>query len=65
VFDDRFKTVIRCKSPLGYLEMLDWVNKNSNGSVQTKFVEGADEVVFYFGFEDKDDALLFKIKYSM
>ena len=67
VFDPKYKTVIRCEAGPTYLEMLEWVHKNSSGSVDVKFSigfgYGVDAV--YLGFEDTDDALIFKIKYSV
>ena len=49
-----------------YCEKIDWLNKNSKGAVSIQYGEdigpGLDGV--YIGFEDPDDALFFKIKYS-
>jgi hypothetical protein len=66
VFDPKYKTVIRCECGPMYLEMLEWVNNNSSGSVDAKFEIGFGHGidVIYLGFENKDDALVFKIKYS-
>ena len=45
--------------------MIDWINNNSDGSVDIKFaIEDAIDIV-YFGFENEDDALYFKIKYNI
>lgn len=66
-FDPKYKVVVRCDAGPTYLEMLEWVNKNSAGSVDVKFDIGFGYGVeaVYLGFEDTDDALIFKIKYSV
>jgi hypothetical protein len=45
--------------------MLDWVNKNSHGSVDASFNDTPDGMVIDLAFENQDDALIFKIKYSV
>jgi hypothetical protein len=43
---------------------MDWLNNNSNGSVDIKIIEGQGYTM-YVGFTDESDALFFKIKYSI
>lgn len=64
VFDKKYKTIVSVKSSLAYLEMLDWVNKNSHGSVDAWFNDTPTGVIIDIAFENQDDALIFKIKYS-
>jgi hypothetical protein len=47
--------------------MLEWVNANSNGSVEVKVVEITHTFpdTIYIGFENPDDATFFKIKYAL
>lgn len=44
-------------------EMVNWIQTNSNGSVDLKISDKSQH--YYIGFEDPDDALFFKIKYSV
>ena len=60
-FDKKYKTIVSCKYYAGYLEMLDWINQHSNKSVDVKFHNDT----IYIGFENYDDAIVFKIKYSL
>lgn len=64
LFDKKYKIIIKYNYGPGYTEMLDWVNKNSKGSVDIKFDSDVTSRVLYLGFEEIDDALIFKIKYS-
>jgi hypothetical protein len=64
VFDKKYKTIVSVKSSLAYVEMLDWVNKNSHGSVDVWFNDTPNGVIIDLAFENQDDALIFKIKYS-
>lgn len=68
VFDEKYKTIIKCRFRPDYTEMLDWVNKNTIESAEVKFQYrlGYEEHPRYIcvGFENKDDALVFRIKYS-
>jgi hypothetical protein len=67
IFDKKYKTVISVKSRPDYLEMLDWVNLNSHGAVDVWFNAPVllGNVIIDVAFEDPDDALIFKIKYSI
>lgn len=65
MFDPKYKTIIEIKHRLDYLDMLDWVNKNSIGSVDAKFENESTADTIYLGFEDAADALVFSIRYSM
>jgi len=62
-FDKKYKVVVNVKSTPSYTEMLDWVNSNSNGLVDVRFNDNG--VVTDLAFTDPDDALVFKIKYSI
>ena len=68
-FDKKFKTIVTCNATINYLEIIDWVNKNSAASVDVRFnynygtqTDGIN--IMWVGFEDEADALIFKIKYS-
>ncbi len=67
MFDPRYKIIIKFKCSPGYTEMLEWVDKNSAGSVDIKFDIGFGSGIdtLYIGFERPDDATFFKIKYSV
>ena len=47
------------------MEMLEWINSNSHGSVEVWFNDTADGIVIDIAFENSDDALVAKIKYSI
>ena len=64
VFDKKYKTVVSVRSTWSYLEMIDWVNSNSNGLVDVWFNDTPDGVIIDIAFTELDDALVFKIKYS-
>jgi len=61
----KYKTVVTVKSRPEYMEMLEWVNSNSLGSVGVWFNDSAEGPIIDVAFEDPDDALVFKIKYSV
>jgi len=66
-FDKKYKTIIKVNygPEFHYTETLDWINRNSRNSVDIAVVgEGAGPVSIYYAFENSDDALVFKIKYS-
>jgi hypothetical protein len=64
IFDKKFKMVVRRNYSPGWVDMLEWVNSNSNGLVEIKFNNTYGQEAIFVGFEDPDDALFFKIKYS-
>lgn len=61
-FDRKYKTVVRVNSRDSYIEMLEWLNLNSIGSVDVKYAS-SDKIDV--AFENRDDALIFKIKFSV
>lgn len=68
VFDSKYKTILEYRYNENYSEMVNWIDFHSNGSVDIKydgdFQSGCYDLksVFY-GFEDPDDALIFRIKF--
>ena len=64
-FDTKYKTIVKRSYKPGWVQMLEWVNSNSNGLVAVKFNNRYGYEAIYIGFEDLDDALFFKIKYSI
>ena len=48
----------------GYYDILDWVNKNSTGRVDVRFENSYGYEKIYIAFENPNDALIFKIKFS-
>lgn len=65
IFDKRYKIIIKKDYTSGYLDMLEWINTNSNDSVEVRFNNIYGQEGIYIGFENSDDALFFKIKYSI
>ena len=75
MFADRFTTILQCDYDENSIEMLDWINRNSISGVEVKiyppermyFAQTAKikKRIIYIGFENTDDALFFKIKYSL
>lgn len=63
-FDKKYKVVVSIKSTPYYMEMLDWVNTNSTGSVDVWFNDTGEGIVIDVAFENTDDAIFFKIKYQ-
>lgn len=65
-FDKKYRTIVSVKSSPEYMEMLEWVDANSHGSVDVWFNAPvlSDTIVIDVAFENLDDALIFKIKYS-
>ncbi len=63
-FDKKYKIVVTVKSSPSYMEMMDWVNTHSSGSVDVWFNDTPSGVLIDMAFENIDDALIFKIKYS-
>lgn len=74
VFEDRFETVLEYPYDERYLEMVDWIDKNSKGTVSIQLLPTYEQILqskyvlkkkVYVGFENTDDAIFFKIKYSV
>jgi hypothetical protein len=74
VFDKKYKIILQFKRDDRYLDMIEWVDKNSNGSVDMKRNFALDQLgpthlaaiqTIFIGFEKEDDATFFKIKYSI
>jgi hypothetical protein len=63
-FDKKYKVIVKYKYHSEYISIMDWLNNNSNGSVDIKIIEGQGYTM-YVGFTDESDALFFKIKYSI
>lgn len=74
-FKQPYKILIDKDITPEYVTLLDWVNKNSIGTVQVKLLRtqkvnekwvlspvGHD--VAFFAFDNEDDALMFRIKYG-
>lgn len=61
--DPKYKFIVEKSFDERYYEMLEWVNKNSKKGVSILLVDKKDTSLL-LAFEDEDDALLFKIKYS-
>ncbi len=67
-FDKSFKTIITYNVDGNYYHLLDWLNSNSRGKVEIKLSDSMIDnftVKAFIGFEYPDDALIFKIKYSI
>lgn len=60
-FDGKFKTIISVSQEYDN-DMVDWINKNSNGNVSLQFSEQDGKC--FIGFENDDDALFFKIRFQ-
>lgn len=77
-FHKRYKTIVSVHDS-EYLAIQDWLSSNSNGSVEIKmFVvtkynnewvqcspDDIGNIRPFVGFENEDDALFFKIKFSV
>jgi hypothetical protein len=63
IFDKRYKAVVRKRFTPYYFEMLNWANEHSKGQIAVSVCSETTGDV-YFAFENEDDALVFKIKYS-
>lgn len=60
-FDKKFRTIISVSQEYDN-DMVDWINKNSNGNVSLQFSEQDGKC--FIGFENDDDALFFKIRFQ-
>jgi hypothetical protein len=64
-FDKKYKTIIQLDYDHDYLDVMDWINIHSKDSVDVEVItSGFDVICVFFAFENEDDALVFKIKYS-
>ena len=61
IFDKKYSIIIKCKYSVDHFELISWVNLNTRGAADVKIVPEA----VYIGFENSDDALFFKVKYSI
>jgi hypothetical protein len=74
-FKKPYKILMDCDITSRHVETLDWVNRNTKGNVQVKLLKvqlvgekwavspvGFDRA--FFAFDNKDDALVFRIKYG-
>lgn len=75
-FDDKFTIILSRKTTLDHYSILDWINLNSSGRVSSKSlkvenkggewtISSIGEYRSFFGFENSDDALLFKIRFIL
>ncbi len=70
----KYKIIVRCKIDHNYYEIIQWLNNNSSGSIKTEIIllpkddpqmwHSEEEKILLVAFENTDDALLFKIRYS-
>lgn len=61
-FGDKYKVVFKLEGHTHrHYEMLEWVNNNTVGSADVRFIDSS----VYFAFENESDATFFKIKYSV
>lgn len=77
MFDRKYKTVLKFTKTTEYSSMIDWVDKNSTGLVSIRQVSATLKIdpstggflqinsTVYVGFENEDDAIFFRIKYSI
>jgi len=59
-FNQKYKIILKCDITPTYMEKIDWINLNSKGSVDIRFTDST----FDIAFENTDDAIIFKIKFS-
>jgi len=64
--DSRYRyTTLKIVSITEYYPMLEWIDKNTIGSVDVKIIsQTAPSMEILIGFENADDALVFKIKFD-
>jgi hypothetical protein len=61
-FDKKYSIVVKCPySEATFPGILYWLNENCVGAVDIKMIFDT----LLVGFEDSDDALIFKIRYSI
>lgn len=63
-FSDEYSVIVSMGYVTEYLNIIDWVNKNSQGKVEVKFENSYGYEKIYFGFSNENDALLFRIRFS-
>jgi hypothetical protein len=63
VFDCKYTTIVKHDYTPEWIEMIDWTNENSLGDVDVKFDNQHGQEAIYLGFEDSNDALVFRIRY--
>ena len=66
VFDKKYKIIVKYTYGRNFIydcEMVDWLNTHSTGLVDLKIEPILRQ--YYIAFEDIDDALVFKIRYSI
>ena len=68
VFDRKYKTILEYRYNENYSEMVNWIDFHSNGSVDVQYGKDFSEGLYniktvFYGFEDPDDALIFRIKF--
>lgn len=61
-FDEKYTVVVEYHLQNEYVNIIDWLNTHSTGSVDIKISEGRGYKM-YVAFEDPNDALIFKIKF--
>lgn len=64
MFKEKYDTIIKWKYDETYPEKLDWLNKNSAGTVEVTVLLTQPPLAVA-GFKDTDDALVFKIKFGV
>jgi hypothetical protein len=63
IFDEKFKTILKCNYDTSHMEKVNWLNENSVGAVDIKLFFLHSPPIMAVGFENESDALIFKIKY--
>ncbi len=65
-FDKKFRIIIKVTDTPDYFGIIDWINTHSKDLVDVKLVHNRiGHLEMYFAFVDPDDALIFKIKFSI
>ena len=63
IFDEKFKTLVKCNYDTTHMEKVNWLNENSAGAVDVKLFFLHSPPLMVVGFENEADALIFKIRY--
>lgn len=63
-FDRKYKTVLEIEigHESSYLDIVYWLDQNTKGQVEIKHEFGSKTMAL--GFENSDDALMFKLRFS-